>query len=119
MKWTRVENGTYTAGPYTVERADYHRAVWSSSGPGVSAGVGHETKAGAQAAAENAARERIKGHGDSVEPVTGDLVTVHEGSRSGIVRAVFPGTHHPIYSILLARGKRLCLERSEFQVVMP
>ncbi|QPX62206.1 hypothetical protein PBI_INDLOVU_92 [Mycobacterium phage Indlovu] len=117
MKWKRVENGVYSAGPYLVERAPYHRAIWSVSGPGVSAGVGHETKDDAQTEAHDAALERIVGSELTVEPVKGDVVVIPGHDNAPGVYATALGDN--MHCIHLRRGKRICLFRREFKVVMP
>ncbi|QWY84435.1 hypothetical protein SEA_KNOCKER_94 [Mycobacterium phage Knocker] len=115
MRWHRETPGSYTAGAYRVEHHDHAGGFWTASGPCV-ATVSHGTKADAQEAAFAAVMQRL-GNPFAVDVVAGDVVAV--GDRRGVVKAVFPGTHHPVYSILFSRGKRLCLDRHEFRLVAP
>ena len=116
MKWHRVTPGVYTSGPYTIERADYHRAIWTASGPGVSAGVARESKAEAQRICGEAAAKRAAD--PATAPVVGDAVTV--GGRHGHVGSIQPGNGiETLYCIRFVRGKRLCLFRHEFEVIVP
>lgn len=131
MKWTRVENGVYTAGPYTIERAPYHRAVWSADGPGVSAGVGHETKADAQEAARRAMVARLAD--PEVVPVVGDAARItvpsevagRKDTRGHVTSIIDNGAKNgtdqqPIYCIRYnVGGSRRCLFRHEFEVIEP
>jgi|SRR5690349_4050023 len=115
MKWSRVQNGVYTAGPYLVEQNAHG---WYASGPGLD--QQHDTKADAQADAEDAALTRIAGSETTVEPVKGDLVVIpaHD-DRRGTVATVLKGDREPMFCLHLARGRKLCLFRREFKVVVP
>ncbi|AYD82080.1 hypothetical protein I5G60_gp88 [Mycobacterium phage Saguaro] len=117
MKWTRptADGGRYEAGPYVVENLGRHG--WAASGPGFR--TVHATKADAQSDCGDAALERIAGQEATVGPVVGDIVVVTATGRRGQVSAIMNGTHHPLYCIRFARGKRLCLDRHEFEVLVP
>lgn len=125
MKWKRAEPGRYTAGPYTVTRSDSPLAVWHASGPCVAVTGGLTTKADAQAACYEAAFSRGARQGNTCDPVIGDVVTVpgydnRHGEISSTMfapRDITPRT--PLYCIKFSRGKRLCLFRHEFTVVVP
>lgn len=122
MKWTRIENGVYTAGPYRVERLVTR---WQVSGPGV-IGQTHDHKADAQAAAENAATARIEGQEATVEPVRGDLAYVPSWrgkDKRGRITTVIDNSspnQQPIYCIRFnVGGGRSCRFRHEFKVILP
>jgi len=118
MIWKREKPGVYVAGPYTVARVV--GSTWRASGPGLDPEVNWHGKDLAQDEARRACQRRLLNEGqERTEPVVGDVVVIPGRRDRGRVRAVFPGTHHPIYSILFPRGRRLCLDREEFQVVMP
>jgi hypothetical protein len=117
MKWTRVTPGVYTSGPYRIERATFHRPIWEAYGPGIATGMdafeskGHAQRVCGEAAAKRAADPATK-------PVIGDAVTV--GGRHGHVGSIQPGNGiETLYCIRFARGKRLCLFRHEFEVIVP
>lgn len=113
MKWHRVEPGTYTAGPYLVE-ATYTSGGWYASGPGVDSFWLH--KNAAQLACGNAAAARAAD--PATKPVIGDAVTV--GGRHGTVGSIMAtGSIETLYCIKFVRGKRLCLFRHEFEVIVP
>lgn len=119
MKWTRPEPGEYTAGPYKITRwmsAKGSGTPWFVDGPGVQIGW-HATKDDAQAEAEDAALMRITEETKySVEPVVGDWAYLGEYLQ---VTAVFnAGTGPSTYSLRTARGKRKCLRRYEFPLVI-
>lgn len=122
MRWTRVENGVYTSGPYVLERnAPPNRGTWSVSGPGVSAGIGHERKDDAQSAASRAMAHRLAdGGGATVTPARGDRARLRDTGRAGVITSVFPGDNgHPLYCIRLPRNRRVCVHREEFEVIEP
>lgn len=115
MKWTRQRPGLYTAGPYAVMSLDTHRPIWTASGPDFTSVEG--TKADAQLACQRAALLRIEGNGRTVVPVVGDHVVAN--NRTGKVTAILPSNNSQVYCMRFARGRRLCLFRIEFEVVMP
>lgn len=121
MKWTRVRNGLYKAGPYTVISHDTHRPLWTATGPGLDENV-YGTKTEAQETALAAAQARIIPDPYGVTPVIGDKVMTNDG-RAGTVGSTMTASQvrqgEPLYCLRLARKKRLCLFRHEFQVVMP
>lgn len=115
MNWKRERPGVYTAGPYLVEQNAHG---WYASGPGVD--VSHDLKADAQAECEDAALMRIDGNEATVGPVVGDQVVTREGSRRGRVRSVMLSERGKVLFCLgFARGRKLCLFREEFEVVLP
>lgn len=116
MRWHRQEPGVYTAGPYKVERLPYHRALWDVSGPGVAEGS-FEHKDAAQRYCGEVASSRAAE--PLTVPVVGDVVLVREGSRQGYVGTIMTGNGEPLYCIKFVRGKRLCLFRREFEVIVP
>lgn len=115
MKWTRPERGHYTSGAYTVDYHNHAGGFWTASGPCV-ATASHSNNYDAKQAAFAALTQRL-GDPFRVDVVVGDVVAV--GDRRGTITAVMDGTHHPIYCIRFARGKRLCLDRHEFRLVAP
>ncbi|AEJ94612.1 hypothetical protein FDI63_gp096 [Mycobacterium phage ChrisnMich] len=127
MKWTRTRPGLYQAGPYAVLSAGTHRPIWTASGPDFTAVCG--TKAEAQRACERSAHARLIdiSDGHTVVPVVGDRVETTTGvrkvtlpARAGQITTVIQSaTGLPLYCIKFAYGKRLCLFRNEFKVVMP
>lgn len=119
MRWKRVRPGLYVAGPYTVERHNHAGGFWFASGPGVPA-VSHDTKDDAQTECEDAALMRIDGNEATVGPVVGDAVVTTEGQRRGHVRSVMLSERGKVLFCLgFARGRKLCLFRHEFSVVLP
>lgn len=118
MRWMRSEPGRYVAGPYVVQRVV--GSTWRATGPGLDPEVNWHGKDLAQDEAYRALVGRLSGNGRVAGPVyVGDVVEIIGQGRKGVVAAEFPGTHHPVFSILLPRGRRLCLERSEFALVSP
>ena len=115
MKWTRTAPGVYAAGPYLVERIIESPAVWRANGPGV-LGVCRPNKSEAQKVAQHAAEERALGF---AVPVIGDIVLYDD--RRGQISSILPqsGSSNVLYCIMFARGKRLCLFRQEFAVIVP
>jgi hypothetical protein len=116
MKWTRTRPGLYQAGPYAV--MNVQASIWTASGPDFTDVCG--TKADAQRSAERAARARLIDISDAytVVPVVNDHVVAN--NRTGKVTSrMTSATGLPLYCIRFARGKRLCLFRNEFKVVMP
>ncbi|AEJ95767.1 hypothetical protein FDI64_gp93 [Mycobacterium phage Zemanar] len=126
MKWTRTRPGLYQAGPYAVLSAGTHRPIWTASGPDFTDVCG--TKAEAQRACERSAHARLIDISDgyTVVPVVGDRVETAPDvrkvilpARPGQITSVIETGNGPLYCIKFARGKRLCLFRNEFKVVMP
>lgn len=123
MKWTRERPGVYTAGPYTVEH--HADGFWLATGPNL---PDHEKgaqslKTDAQYACKQACARRLLGEGQvECEPVIGDIVvTLADKRRGQITMMLKPGATNPVtlWCIKFARGRRLCLLRHEFEVVMP
>lgn len=116
MKWTRSSReGQYVAGPYTVERVV--GSTWRALGPGMDPDVNWHTKVLAQDECERAARRRINEQTKhTVEPVVGDYAMA--GGQYGQISAVLNGNGKPLYCIKLARGRRKCLHRYEFPLVV-
>ncbi|AGT12996.1 hypothetical protein KAYACHO_92 [Mycobacterium phage KayaCho] len=120
MKWTRPEPGEYTAGPYKITRwmsAKGSGTPWFVDGPGVEIGW-HATKDDAQAEAEDAALNRLGDDETAVVPIVGD-VAEYAGLRCRISAVMATNDGQPLYCLVKPRGKRQCLLRSEFKVVMP
>lgn len=121
MNWKREQPGVYTCGPYRVERQPYHRAIWIADGPGIAEGSGvHDQKADAQTECADAALERISGRSHDCTAVAGDIVMVRD--RRGQIGTIMEGAgprSARLYCIRFVRGKRLCLFRDEFEVVLP
>ena len=122
MKWKRATAGRsrYEAGPYVVEHRG-HAHGWFVCGPGLA--EHHPLKADAQAAALKAAQARAAN--PAVTPVVGDFGVLADGRRgqlTAIMRGA-PGGTSPglvsLYCFRLPRGRRTCVFRYEFQVVMP
>lgn len=119
MKWTRTRPGAYASGPYTVVSADTHRPLWYATGPRVGTDIPLESKTAAQRACERAAIARLLGEGQAeCQPVLGDAV-LYAGRRGTISALMTTNDGQPLYCLRLARGKRQCLLRSEFEVVLP
>lgn len=114
MKWHRDRNGLYTAGPYAVLNVSSNPSIWTASGPDLT-GV-FPTKRQAQIACGNAASERAAN--PAAVPVVGDAVIV-SGTRRGQITAIMRGDHEPLYCIVFARGRKLCLFRREIEVIVP
>ena len=104
----------YTAGPYTVEERT-KGGWWYASGPDLDSEWLRKTEA--QRAAVAVAERRI-GTGTLVEPVVGDHVE-YAGQRGVVTLLTTTGDGTPLYALRLARGKRQCLLRHEFTVVLP
>lgn len=125
MNWKRVEPGRYTSGPYTVTRSDSPLAVWHASGPCVAVTGGLTTKADAQAACYEAAFSRGARQGNTCDPVIGDVVISSARDGRAVITSVGVGARHvradneQLYCMKFPRGKRLCLFRHEFTVVVP
>ncbi|QJD51396.1 hypothetical protein SEA_RAWRGERTHAT_93 [Mycobacterium phage RawrgerThat] len=123
LTWKRhPETGAYTSGPYVIEKS--FNGQWHLSGPSLN--EPHFTKREAQRSAYHAARQRIDGHAMCAVPVVGDHVEtttdvrkVTLPARPGQITSVIETGNGPLYCIKFARGKRLCLFRNEFKVVMP
>lgn len=118
MKWSRQRPGLYTAGPYAVQCIDASKGIWTASGPDFTAVAG--SKADAQAAAQRSAHARLIDISDAytVVPVVND-VAEYAGLRCRVsmITTTVDGT--PLYCLVKPRGKRQCLLRNEFKVVMP
>ncbi len=125
MRWHRIkETGGYVAGPYAVEKGPVTGPAWRAHGPGVDRPA-HRLKDAAQAACLVACHDRLRdGGGKTCTAVEGDAVVIDDGRR-GEVTAVLrqePSSEYAAqttYAIRLPRGKRLCLFRGEFEVVVP
>ncbi|UXE04464.1 hypothetical protein SEA_FUNSIZED_93 [Mycobacterium phage Funsized] len=116
MKWTRDEPGRYTAGPYTVEYHNHAGGFWTAEGPGVDA-TARATKAIAQADCTRAAQERITDATKyTAEAVVGDWAYL--GGYLQITAVFADGTGPATYSLRTSRGKRKCLRRYEFPLVI-
>lgn len=124
MKWKREKPGVYTAGPYLVEeveslpttpRQSTMGSQWHASGPDVDSNWLRKSEA--QAACAEKAKQRI-GTGTLVEPVVDD-VAEYAGKRAVISALMSTNDGTPLYCLRLARGKRQCLLRHEFTVVLP
>lgn len=109
MKWTRTRPGLYTAGPYAVMSLETHRPIWTASGPDFTSVEG--TKADAQLACQRAAHARLIDISDDVAEYAG------QRCRVSMITATADGT--PLYCLVKPKGKRQCLLRNEFKVVMP
>lgn len=125
MKWSREKPGVYTAGPYRVEKFG---SRWLASGPsnaapGVELDVSYERKDQAQELCLVVAQARAVN--PAVTPVVGDYGVLADGRRgqlTAIMRGAPGGTSPglvPLYCFRLPRGRRTCVFRYEFQVVMP
>lgn len=121
MRWHRVRNGVYTAGPYLVEQNAHG---WYASGPAVD--VQHDTKADAQSECEDAALERLEGNAATAVPVVGDHAVVladrRKDPRGTITTVIDHGgaNQEPLYCVRFnIGGGRKCLFRREFELVMP
>lgn len=118
MKWKRerTEEGLmrYTAGPYTVEERT-KGGWWYASGPDMDSEWLRKSEA--QAATVEVAKRRI-GDGKLGEPVVGDAAQ-YAGARAVVIALLATNDGTPLYCLRLARGKRQCLLRHEFQVVLP
>lgn len=112
MNWKREKPGVYTAGPYQVEQIAH---TWYASGPGLGATVGVDRKEQAQGMCCSVAGARAMR--SKTEPVVHDVVLV--GERRGQISSIMLGDRKTLYSIKFVRGKRLCLFRHEFQVIVP
>lgn len=118
MKWHRERPGRYTAGPYAIEDAGHHRPLWTATGPGMPDRL-HSTKVDAQADCEDAALERIVGNEVTVPPVVGDAALVADTRRGVVTTMLAADSGVQLWCIKFARGRRLCLRRTEFEVVLP
>ena len=118
MKWARVRPGHYTAGPYAILSLETHRPIWTASGPDFTAVCG--TKAEAQQACQRAAHARLIDISDAytVVPVVND-VAEYAGLRCRVSMITTTADGTPLYCLVKPRGKRQCLLRNEFKVVMP
>jgi hypothetical protein len=125
MNWKRERPGVYTAGPYLVEQLAV--GGWYASGPGVDEPT--DRKDHAQVACERYALARIEGRERTCPAFLGDAVTLWTRGGAGVrqttgrIHSVFPNATEngkgPLYSIHLARGRKVCMYRDEFQVVLP
>ncbi|QHB37836.1 hypothetical protein I5G63_gp096 [Mycobacterium phage Imvubu] len=117
MKWHRGDQDSqYRAGAYTVERGPVTGPAWRALGPCV-ATAGHTTKASAQHAAFEAILARV-GDPFRADVVVGDVVE-YAGMRATITMATTTGDGTPLFCLRTTRGKRHCLLRSEFRLVVP
>lgn len=121
MKWTRPAPGRYTSGPYTVERVLGN--AWRMAGPEIGPEVIWHTKVLAQDECERAARRRVnETTKHSVTPVVGDWTYLagHYGQISAVLTSTAgpEAVERPLYCIKLPRGRRKCLLRHEFPVVL-
>lgn len=118
MKWRREgDGGAYVAGPYRVERLV--GSTWRASGPGLDPEVNWHGKNLAQDEARRACVRRLLGEGqERTEPVIGDIIVAGQirGQISGIMKI---DPENPTYVLKTSRGRRHCLRREEFDVVMP
>ncbi|AER49406.1 hypothetical protein STINGER_92 [Mycobacterium phage Stinger] len=120
MKWTRVRPGLYRAGPYAV--LNVQASIWTASGPNFTAVCG--SKADAQEAAQRAAHGRLADVNgnytdtDTVVPVVNDIAE-YAGLRCRVSMITKTADGTPLYCLVKPRGKRQCLLRNEFKVVMP
>ena len=123
MNWTREKPGVYTAGPYRVEQGG---ASWYATGPGLKGedfGEPYPRKDQAQGRCCQVAGERADWR-SPVDPVIRDVVRLTDG-RQGYVSVIMRGpvgvehVERAMYGIRLPRGRRLCLFRHEFAVVVP
>ncbi|AGT12831.1 hypothetical protein PHELEMICH_93 [Mycobacterium phage Phelemich] len=115
MKWHRDANGVYTSGPFTVQHHAHAGGFWTADGPHVKA-CSWPTKRQAQIDAGQAASARAAD--PNVTPVVGDVVMV-SGTRRGQITAIMRGDREPLYCIVFARGRKLCLFRREIEVIVP
>lgn len=116
MKWTRDRPGLYVAGAYTAEHHDHAGGFWTASGPCV-ATASHATKADAQQAAFAAIMARV-GDPFRADVVVGDVVE-YAGQRAVISMVTTTGDGTPLFCLRLARGRRQCLLRHEFRLMVP
>ncbi|QHB37306.1 hypothetical protein I5G58_gp004 [Mycobacterium phage BirdsNest] len=120
MKWSREgDGGAYTAGPYRVERVV--GSTWRASGPGMDPEVNWRGKNLAQDECRRACVRRLLGEGQAeTEPVIGDVVVVPGTAVRGHLSSILTiDPDNPTYVLKTSRGKRHCLRRAEFEVVMP
>lgn len=123
LTWKRGdEPGLYTAGPYTIVKGANQ---WHLTGPGGGCGSParqlnepHFTKREAQRSALYAARRRLEGHAMCAVPVVND-VAEYAGQRCRVSMITATADSTPLYCLVKPRGKRQCLLRNEFKVVMP
>lgn len=120
MKWTRERPGVYTAGPYIVKRLLAGSTTWRATGPGMAPEINWRGKDLAQDECRRVAAWRAAD--PNVEPIIGDIVvTLADKRRGQITMMLKSGATNPapLWCIKFARGRRLCLLRHEFEVVMP
>lgn len=119
MKWIRTEPGRYVAGAYRVTSGGQHRPLWTVTGPGIVGDGLRDNKRAAQDDAYRALTGRMSGDGRLVsEVVVGDVVE-YAGRRGVISMVTTTNDGTPLYCLLLARGRRQCLLRSEFTLALP
>lgn len=127
MNWRRQANGSYTAGPYRVDKvlSSWYADGPSNAGPDIRLDSAHLRKDLAQDLCAVVAEARAAN--PDVTPVIGDAVEAQgqhgpvDFLRRGHITSIMPSGdgRQPLYCIKFSRGKRLCLFRHEFTVVVP
>jgi hypothetical protein len=117
MKWHRIEPGHYEAGPYTVTRHPLADTVWLATGPEMEPDVLWSGKNLAQDECRRAMVRRVEDP-YGCEVVVGDVVIA--GGKRAVIKAILVADGGlRTYVAQNARGRRKCMVRPEFPVVVP
>jgi hypothetical protein len=116
MKWHRIEPGHYESGPYVVMRHPLVDTIWLATGPGMEPDVLWSGKNLAQDECRRAMARRVEDP-YGCEVMVGDVVIA--GGKRARITAVLDTAAGRTYVAQNARGRRKCMVRPEFPVVVP